>query len=255
MTNDRSPGASAPRAGGESEGEATTGAQRTLLSLLEMAFGSREPVHQVVSEGLRAAGRESLPLDGPDLVAFVRAHLLELLSDQIGPRLTLALVTDLVGQLDPGVPGRAHEPSAPPTSLTRPLRAPNLAPTSEPRMRPASLGVVLVDSDRIGRTALARALLRAQCEVTVVDAPADLDTALDAADPVDVALVDANHPAAQQIVRLLGRRRPGVPVVARSADAATTRALVSELTQAKVDVRSRDAGSEELIAALRRVMG
>jgi hypothetical protein len=91
--------------------------------------------------------------------------------------------------------------------------------------------------------------------VTVIDTPSDLDAALDAADVVDVALVDANHPASQAIVQHLARRRPGVPIVARSADAASTRALLGRLTNATVDVRSREAPADELIDALKRAVG
>lgn len=252
---DRKPGAAAPRAGGLTEDDSsTTGAQRALLQLLEMALGAREPAHEIVAHGLTRAGRRELPQSGPELVAFVRAHLLEAMSDHIGPRLTMALVTDLVAQLDPGVPGSVLEPSAPPTSLTRPLKPPTSGVAS-PRPRATKLAVVLVDGDRVGRTALARALLRGQCEVMVADLPGDLEAALDAADPVDVALVDSSHPAASAIVTLLATRRPGVPLVVRSNDPVGTLARLAELTAAPVDVRARNAPSDELIDAMRKAIG
>jgi hypothetical protein len=251
---DRKLGAAAPRAGGLPEDDSsTTGAQRALLSLLEMALGAREAAHQVVARGLADSGRSELPSSGPELVGFVRAHLLEPMSDHIGPRLTMALVTDLEAQLDPGVPGSVHEPSAPPTSLTRSVRQPTsgAAPHST---RAPKMAIVLVDGDRVGRTALARALLRAGCEVMVADLPRDLESALDAADPVDVALVDADHAAAIAIVALLAERRPGVPVVVRSNDPVGMLARLAQVTTAKVDVRPRHAGPDELIDAMKRVL-
>jgi hypothetical protein len=252
---DRKPGATAPRAGGLTEGDSATEVQRALLTLLELALGTRESALRVVEQGLVAAGRAELPESAPELVGFVRAHLLEPLSDHMGPRLTMALVTDLVAELDPGVPGSVLAPSSPPTSLTRPLRAPPTSGVGGPRARAAQkMAVVLVDGDRIGRTALARALLRGQCEVMVADLPSDLDAALNAADPVDVALVDANHPAAIAIVELLASRRPGVPVVVRSNDPAGMRARLAGLTAARVDVRLRGAPADELIDAMRRAL-
>jgi hypothetical protein len=246
---DRKLGAAAPRAGALPEDDSsTTGAQRALLSLLEMALGAREAAQQVIARGLVDSGRSELPTTGLELVAFVRAHLLEPMTDHIGARLTMALVTDLEAQLDPTVPGSVLEPSVPPTSLTRSVRQP---PTSgaAPKM-----AVVLIDADRVGRTSLARALLRGACEVLVADVPADLETALDAADPVDVALVDANHPAALAIVQLLAQRRPGVPVVVRTGDSVGTLARLAQVTAAKIDVRPRHAAADELIDAMRRVL-
>jgi DNA-binding NtrC family response regulator len=116
------------------------------------------------------------------------------------------------------------------------------------------MAVVLVDGDRVGRTTLARALLRGECEVMVADLPADLEAALDAADPVDVALVDANHPAAIAIVELLAQRRPGVPLVVRTGDPVGTLARLAQVTAAKIDVRPRHAAADELIDAMRRTL-
>jgi hypothetical protein len=252
---DRKLGAAAPRAGGLPEDDSSTsGAQRALLSLLEMALGAREAAQQVVARGLVDSGRSELPTSGLELVAFVRAHLLEPLSDHIGARLTMALVTDLEAQLDPTVPGSVLEGSVPPTSLTRSVRQP---PTSGPAphsARAPKMAVVLIDGDRVGRTTLARALLRGECEVMVADLPADLEAALDAADPVDVALVDANHPAAIAIVELLAQRRPGVPLVVRTGDPVGTLARLAQVTAAKVDVRPRHAAADELIDAMRRTL-
>jgi DNA-binding NtrC family response regulator len=115
--------------------------------------------------------------------------------------------------------------------------------------------VLLVDADRVGRSMVARALLRSLFEVTVVDSPSDLDAALESGEPIDVVLVDAMHAHAQAVVEALVRTRPDVAVIARSADAIRTRALFAQLRVATFDVRSREAPAEELVDAVKRVTG
>lgn len=266
----RKPGTVADSVGGAPSADPQSGIRRTLVSLLEMAFGDVPAAHAAVASALAAAGREELPVGSAELVAFVRAHLLTLLSEQIGPRLTMALVDDLMLRIEP--PGAAEsgggsEDSSPPSSVPRPIAriaarpasssSSALAPSSSSvqpssRVRKAALGVLLVDGDRVGRTSVARALLRAQWDVTVVDTAEDLAAALDSGDPVDVALVDAAHPIAQSLVEALARTRPDTVVVARSSDAIRTRAQLTELGLERFDVRSREAPAEELIDAIKR---
>ena len=239
-----------------------SGPQRTLASLLEMAFGGAEAANAAIAHALVLAGREDLPATGSELMAFVRAHLLTPLSDQIGPRLTMALVDDLVAQLDPaevapassGIPP-APDSQAPPSSVPRPVARIKMHPGSSPRVRGLQLGVLLVDADRVGRTTLARALLRSQANVTLIDSVEDLAAVINGDEVVDAILVDATHPAAQAIVELLVRHRPDAAVVTRSSDPARTRALLLHLGVAKFDVRSREAPAEELIDAVRRASG
>lgn len=250
----RKPDAAAQAAGGSQgiQALATTPEQRTLVSLLEMAFGSLEPVEAILAQALILAGRDELPATAAELVAFVRAHMLTPLSDHIGPRLTMALVDDLIAQIDPAS-AAVVDPSIPPSSMPRPVRiAPRERTSGE--VRSAPLGVLLVDADRVGRTALARALLRSKWEVTVVDSPEDLDAALGSGEPIDVVLVDATHPRAQAIVEAVVEARPEVAVVARSGDAIRTRALLAALGVARLEVRSREAPAEELVDAVRRVV-
>ncbi len=229
-----------------------SGARRTLASLLEMAYGSVDDANAAVAQALALAGREELPTSGIELVAFVRAHLLESLTEQIGPRLTMALLDDLAMQLDPAAFVPLPEPEPPPSSVPRPVARIAMHPGSSPRVRGLQLGVLLVDSDRVGRTTLARALLRAQSNVTLVDSVADLVAVINAEEVVDVMLLDASHPAAEAIVEVLVRSRPGAAVVARGGDLARTRAFLTQLGVARFDVRSREAPAEELIDAMKR---
>jgi hypothetical protein len=222
--------------------------RRSLASLLAMAFGGVEAARAAVAQALARTGRRELPATGPELLAFVQAHLLTPLSDEIGPRLTLALVDDLVALLDPGAVPVPRAPADPPA------HAPGSAtrPGSWPRVRGIRLAVLLVDPDRVGRAELARALLRAGWNVTLVDTVADLGVALQDEAPVDAVLVDASHFAAQAILAELVRRRPHVALVARSVDAARTRALLGPLGLTRLSVCPRGAPAGTLIDALKR---
>lgn len=227
-----------------------TPAQQTLVSLLEMAYGSATPALAAVEVGLSLAGRDDLPPTGPEVLAFVRAHMVAKLTDDIGPRLTMALLDDLVARLDPTAASPAAHPTVPPASMPRPIGRPASAVVT--RREATRLNVLLVDGDRVGRTAVARALLRAKWQVTVVESPDDLRDALASGEPVDAAIVDAQHPAAQAIVQALAAERRQVTVVARSSDAVRARELLVQLGIVRWDVRSRDAPAEELIEAVRR---
>lgn len=229
-----------------------SGAQRTLASLLELAYGGVDDAKAAVAQALALAGREELPTSGSELVAFVRAHLLESLTEQIGPRLTIALLDDLAAQLDPIVIPPPADSEPPPSSVPRPVARIAMHPGSAPRVRGMQLGVLLVDADRVGRTTLARALLRAQSNVTLIDTVADLVAVINADEVVDVMLLDAAHPAATAIVELLVKNRPDAAVVARGGDLGRTRAFLTKLGVTKLDVRSREAPAEELIDALKR---
>jgi len=248
---------SAVRPGGDlaALGPTPTAPQRTLASLLEAAYGGAEAANAVLEQALALTGRERLPWLGPDLVAFVRAHLMTTLTEQIGARLTLALLDDLVGQLDPsGIPP-PPDSAAPPSSVPRPVARIAMSPVSSPRIRPMSLAVLLVDEDRVGRATLARALLRAEMNVSVIETLDELLTTLAAGDPIDALLMDAAHPEAQAMIETLIGRRPGVAVVTRTSDAGRTRALLGQLAVTKFDVRSREAPGEELIDAVKRLVG
>jgi hypothetical protein len=219
---------------------------RTLVSLLEMAFGGVQAANAAIAQALALTGRHELPPTGPALLAFVRAHLLAPLSEEIGPRLTMALVDDLVALLDPAtVP-------VPPRSSSEASSGGGTLPKSSPRVRGLRLAVLLVDADRLGRTTLARALLRAEWNVTLVDTVPDLLLALEDDAAIHAVMLDVAHPAAQAIVTELVRSRPEVAVVARTGDVARTRALLGALVPDKLTVCSRHAVADELIDALKR---
>lgn len=254
MTFDSKLGKAAVRAARPRDGAPSTEAQQALLWLLETALGAREPAERLVAMALTRAGKSTLPESAPDVLAFVRTHLIELMNVQMGSQPTVALLADLEARLDPPVPSYVREISVRPTLIGGTRRDPQ-GGSVPPSSAEEPMAVVLVDADRVGRTALARALVRARCEVTVVDTPGDLNAALDAAEPVDVALVDTSHAASNAILELLVRRRPGVPVVVRSTDVEGARARLTHVTAAWVDVRPDDAPADELIDAMRQALG
>jgi len=233
-----------------------TSAQRTLLQLLEMACGATEPALEAIRQAMVLAGREDLPLTGPEIVAFVRAHIVTPLTDQIGPRLTMAMLDDLVEKLgveDADASGEAQVSVPPPASMPRPIARLRPRPGSSPRVKPR-LSVVLVDADRVGRSGVARALLRAKWDVTAVDSAAEMASTLDAGEPVDLLLVDAHHAELETILAAVVSARPNVAVVIRSWDAARSRALLAAHRIERCEVRSHDAPTEELLEAARRAL-
>jgi hypothetical protein len=231
--------------------------QRTLESLLELAAGSPRSARAVLDRALADAGRDELPVSARDVVAFVRAHVLGVLTEEIGPRLTMALVDDLVAQLQleaGGVLGADSEPSIPPASVPRPVRPVGARLSRPVRRHVGPLRVALVDADRVGRTAVARALLRERWDVTVVDELAAVGPAMEAVTAFDAVLVDTLHPAALAIVEALLRASPGAAVVVRSADTSRDRAMVAGIGVGRFELRSSEAPAEELVEAVKRAM-
>jgi hypothetical protein len=234
-----------------------TSAQQTLLTLLELACGSSEPALEAIRQAMVLARRDDLPLTAPEIVAFVRAHLVPLLTDQIGPRLTMALLDDLLEKLgveEAEASGEVQSSVPPPASMGRPIARVRTRRASAARVK-ARFSVVLVDADRVGRSTLARALLRAKWDVTAVDTAADMASTLQAGEPVDLVLVDGHHAEVELILGAVLSARPKAAVVVRSWDAARSRAMLTGLGAERYEVRSHDAPSEELLEAARRALG
>ncbi len=250
-----------PRArGGTDEAQFTpeTAPHAVLLELMALSLGDRAVARDLVERALRDSGRDTLPATGPELVAFVRAHVVRSLTAEIGPRLTLALLDDLLDRLDPQpqspTSGVRQRRSSPTVSTRNPIAKLDLRPSETPAPAPA-LALLVVDPDRIGRPALARALLRAGWAVTVVDTPSDLATAQEAGEDFAVALVTETHPLSVPIVQELGRRYPHAFVLVRSGDAHRARERFASLAPGQLELRSSDAPPEELVDAVRRTLG
>jgi hypothetical protein len=222
-----------------------SGMTTLVMSLLATAYGSNELAAAALARALAHARRATVPEAVTDLVDFTRGYLLEILRVDVGPALALALVEDLLARL---LEMGAAPPSEPPESMQRPVARITLRPSSKPPATRRS--VLLVDPDRIRRSTLARALLRAQWGVTVADTVEQLVDTLHGA-LFDVAIVDLLSPWTASVVDALAASCPNLRVLGRGAKGDVAASLFRG-AGLRLDVRPRDATPEELLAALRR---
>lgn len=214
-------------------------AHTALLRCLENAFGGDPGARIFLQAALRAARRPSLPDETEALLDFVRAHLLGLITDELGPRAVsqfLEDVTRAVRHPASGVEAQGHgaaleaalhpatEPSAPrpgvptsrpalrahPSSAAFPVVSAGAVPSSG-RHR-ARLRLLLVHSDRFARATLARNLVSGGCDVTVVETLVDVATIVDSLP--SLALVDLAARDVAPLVSALLARNPILKVLA-----------------------------------------
>jgi CheY-like chemotaxis protein len=140
----------------------------------------------------------------------------------------------------------------PPTVVPETVKHPSSA--TKRIQRVARPSVILVDPDRFGRASLARALVQAQCDVTVLDDAGDVIRALESAEPLDVVITDIDGVDIEALLRALRRIRPTVPVIAwtKSARAVAEHVLLTA-SIAVFDVMPKSARSVEVIDLVRRM--
>jgi CheY-like chemotaxis protein len=220
-------------------------ARAILSALLEAAYGSADDAREAIERALRGANLTEFPAGVPEILAFVRTGLLQILSDDLGPRLTMTLMEDFIAAHEIRSSVTAKE-SAPPTP-TAPAEA-------RPRTsaRPRRLRVLLVDADRIGRATLARALAREKCQVTVVDSLEELGQVVRSGEEIEAAILDGQHPAKLLLMEMIVDRFPGVALVVRCAGEEATRTLVHALGVERFEVLPSGASPDALIAAVFR---
>jgi CheY-like chemotaxis protein len=223
-------------------------ARAILSALLDSAYGSADDARAALDRALRAADRTDLPATVSEILAFVRTGLLPVLSEDLGPRLTMTLMEDFIA---------AHEIRS---SVTAKESAPALPATpaeARPRAlsaRPRRLRLLLVDADRIGRATLARGLAREKCQVTVVDSIEELGQVVRSGEQIDAAILDGQHPAKLLLMEVIVDRFPGVALVVRSAGEEATRTLVHALGVERFEVLPLGVSPDVLIAAVLRVV-
>lgn len=220
-------------------------AREILNALLEAAYGSAQESQAAVERALHRSNRAEFPASVPDILVFVRTGLLPVLSEDLGPKLTMTVVEDFITahEIRSGV--RVKEPAAPTPVARVQVRARS---TKDHRLR-----VLLVDADRIGRVALARALARESCLVTIVDSVEELGQVVRSDEDVDVALFDGKHAAKLLLMEVIVERFPAVSLVVRSAGEAATRAVIDALGAARCEVLASEAPTEGLVAAVLKV--
>jgi len=207
---------------------------RALARILETTIPDRIARDRVLQRGLADAQLDELPSEFDGLLEFVRLHLARFLADPDRPQLVNAVLEDLEAEAELARLGADSNSSARMAVATRiPERLgteleilDEQEPTSERldtpvqqvphknvafRERPA---VLVVEEDRFKRSALARALVQARCDVTVLDGGQEAIEAIHGRDPLDLLVIDVDAPGADAILSALVGARPRVPVLA-----------------------------------------
>lgn len=145
---------------------------RLLTAELDRAFGGDPGVRIFVQAALHEARRPTLPVEPEALLDFVRAHLLAVVTGELGAGGAARFLARLTAALEVGPAERPH------SSHVRVRRA-GVDPDATQRPPTTSRGpsrqrVALVHGDRFARVAIARQLLHMGCDVVVVDSFADL---------------------------------------------------------------------------------
>ncbi|MEO7094565.1 MAG: response regulator, partial [Polyangiales bacterium] len=157
---------------------------------------------------------------------------------------------------DTQVPTREMPVYVPPAATPTVLPATVKRPSSETKRvhRVARPSVILVDPDRFGRASLARALVQAQCDVTVLDDATEVIRALEGNEPLDVVITDIDGIEIDSLLRALRRIRPAVPVIAwtKSARAVAEHVLLTAAVTT-FDIMPKNARSAEVIELVRRL--
>jgi CheY-like chemotaxis protein len=225
--------------------------------MLELVYGSRDAALGALDRSLAVAGRSALPDPAHGLLAFVRDQLTSVLSGEIGPELATALVDDYTGRLEAAghteaTPALGTTSSAPPTPpRSNPVARVALRSRSTPPPAPTRR-VLIVDSDRVGRATLARALVRSRWGVQVVDTSGELSEALADKTPPSALILDVKHENAVEFVNALVAAAPNALVLLRGPLGAKTHALAAVVGAGRVEVRAHAASAEDIIAAVER---
>ena len=195
---------------------------RTLLRVLDTAFGDEHSGRVLLHAALRSARRASLP--EPDgILDFVRAHMMGALTEELGPRIVSALLDQLADELAKFDDEQHHDPPSsrrPIESFERPVVTSEVPKSSGVRLRSS---VVLVDPDRFARSNLARTLITGSCDVAAAETPLDI-RAFDCR--LDVAIVNMDVPDVAAILGALLATEPEVRVIAMTQDVSAAETLL-----------------------------
>jgi CheY-like chemotaxis protein len=258
-------------------------AQRALFRLLETTIPDRGTWERALRKGLLDARIETLPEDFDALVPFVRQHLATHLDDEERPWLISSVLEDLEAEAELARSGGDLNSSARMAIATRiPERLPTTpAPALEilddeeeppsaeiPRVVPTAPSiprfvvvrkerpsVLVVDGDRFKRSALARSLVQARCDVTVLDGGDEALTAISGSEPIDVLVLDVDAPGAAQLLDALVASRPDVPVLAWTSAPPSAAEHVARMAGVRATaVVPRNALNAEINEGLRKLL-
>lgn len=233
---------------------------RALLSaLMTTAYGSADDAHAALERALLRSSRKELPATIPELLTFLRAALLPVLSDDLGPRLAMAVLDDFIAKHEERSGIRRKDAGgapAPAPSAPRPLGRIAVRPRKPPQAQaPHRTRVLLVDADRVGRSALARALLREGFEVATVGSLEELGEIVRSGEALDVVVLDDRHPGRLLVIETVVDGLPGASLVVRSAEEGASRSLLGALGVSELEVVGCTASSDAVVQAVLRAAG
>ena len=252
-----------------------TTAQRALFRLLETTIPDRSLWERAIRKGLVDARLDDLPEEFEQLVPFVRGYLATYLGDQDRPWLISSVLEDLEAEAElsrsgdnssarmaiatripermPTLPAPAEEEEPPSAQIPRSVpRAPSIPRIIARKERPS---ILVVDSDRFKRSALARTLVQFRCDVTVLDGGDEAVAVASGHDPIDLLVLDVDAPGASKLLEALVYSRPGVPVLAwTNAPTAAAEHVARMAGVRSVAVVGRTALNADLNEALVRLL-
>ncbi|MBK7398702.1 MAG: hypothetical protein IPJ34_21015 [Myxococcales bacterium] len=250
--------------------------------MLEDAFAGDPGARVFVQAALRTARRTSLPAEPAAILDFARAHLVGPLTEELGPRAVAEFLDNLTNAVRPreasgvevsesGVRSidadltALDSPSVPPaTSLatsSRPAtsrpdpRSEEPASSSNPPRSSGSrvrIRTLLVYSDRFTRASLARQLVAASCDVTVIDSIVDIASVEEFP---GVAIVDLAAREVDLVLSAMVARNPQLRVVALLGGDALPDDVLAAARVKKFQAVPRSMRAPELVEMLRRLVG
>jgi len=203
--------------------------QGALERLLVSTLDDEREAALLLREALKKSARSRVPEAAPELLAFVRGHLMEPLVKRVGAQLAATFIAELQRESDRlwrrALRGRPSTGEVALPKLARPLSTPPPAPTKlvTARMRAlqqsgdaAKMRVAISGFDRVAGGVLQRALLEAGCEVYPLDGTNDtwLVTWLVGIRSYTLVL-DMSHPTSEPILMRVQRENPPKLVVAK----------------------------------------
>lgn len=256
--------------------------------MLEDAFAGDPGARVFVQAALRTARRTTLPTEPDAILDFARAHLVGPLTEELGPRAVAEFLDNLHKAVRPrvasGVDGGGvsdsgvrevdadlstldipSNPSMPVSSGAAALSRPSTSRPDPRSEEPASssnpprssgtrqrIRTLLVYSDRFTRASLARQLVAASCDVTVIDSIVDIASVTDFP---GVAIVDLAAREIDLVLSAMVARNPQLRVVALLGGDGMAEELLEAARVKKFQTVPRTMRAPELVEMLRRLAG
>jgi hypothetical protein len=262
-----------------------------LARILRLALPDEERCQRVLRSALLSAKRAELPTDGDELLRLVRAHLAPQLSGDVAPNLVFAMLDDLKAEIeqqravkDPSSSSRLRaatrfpppasprsEDEAPAEATPFPklresvsklrratavgaLRVPVHADVAPVPTGPASL--VLVEPDRMMRAALARSLVGAQFDVSVLESTSQMLPWLASHREPVIAILDVVEEGVEHALPTLLAAHAGLSVIAwTEASPVVAEAILATAGLRRFRVVSKTAAAGEVVTAVRSLSG